>query len=148
MRIYHVTTLARWQSIKKHGLVPGGLGIESEADVDDRRYAGDIYCTDSQDVVCLTLQPDGRYGGVVLRVSLEGLDPQKITYISGDSWDPDSRSFATFEAAVEDLLNRRGWGAGFDEAEDLYYARRAVEIRYKGAIPRANIRRVNYSWGV
>lgn len=143
MRIYHVTTLNRWESIKVHGLVPGGLDM-SEADIaadqEDREYAGDLYCADSADVVCLTLQPDGRYGGVVLRIDIDGLEADKFSYLSGDAWDDDSRRFSTFAEAVDDNLNRRDYG-------DLYYAERGVEIRYAGTIPPELIKRVNYSWG-
>lgn len=147
MRIYHVTTEARWQSIKEHGLVAGGMEIASEADAEDRKFAGDLYCADSINAVCLTLQPDGRYGGVILRVDIEGLAADKLTFISGDLWDPNSRAFGTFDEAVEDLLDRQGFGEGVDEAEDLYYAQRVVEIRYTGTIGTERIKRVNYSWG-
>ncbi len=141
MKVYHVTTAARWELIKIHGLVPGGMEIDAESDFEEREFAGDLYCADSGNCVCLTGQPDGRYGSIVLRVACKELDPSKFAYFSGDAWEPDSLRFDTFREAVQDNLDRRGYSERLD-------AQLGVEIRYYGTISPEHIREVDYSWGV
>ena len=100
MKLYHQTTSIRYEKgIKSHGLIPGGVELDlTEDEMYDeefeRAYAGAVYCTDSSEVICLALIPDGRYGSVTLEIDSKDLDLDAIIVFDDDAWTSGSKRIA------------------------------------------------------
>jgi len=133
MKLYHVTTTLRWNQIKTQGLIPG-IKIDWDSLTDrqrwmedcEREFAGDFYCGDSNDVICLATEGsvDMRYGDILLKIELESLDATRLTVLDGDLWDINSQ---------------------FIDENPIQYIQANeytdIEIRFSGSIPTEKIKR-------
>jgi hypothetical protein len=131
MKLYHVTTTNRYsKSIQANGLVPGGMDLtltEREAweEAQERRFAGANFCQDSDECVCLSALPDGRYGAVTLWVSSKKLEASKLVILNADAWEAGSERISLDEFLAAAARND-------DESQELIMN---AEIRYYGQIP-------------
>ena len=136
MKFYHVTTTVRWnKSIKMNGLISGGQALELTEreqwqDDNEREHAGANYCPDSANSICLSLEPDMRYGDILIEINPASLDKTALRFFSSDVWDNTSRECQTLREAIR-------------AAQDDDYDISAVEIRYSGNIPVQNLKRIS-----
>jgi hypothetical protein len=116
-------------------LTPGGQALELTEreqwqDDGEREHAGAYYCTDSSNAICLSLEPDMRYGDVLIEINPASVDKTALRFFSSDVWDNTSRECQTLREAIQ-------------AAQDNDYDISAVEIRYSGNIPAQNLKRIS-----